>query len=519
LNFCELQKIPAIFTDFIGRSLSSQQFLPQLPTLSDLKSKAQQISMPSAFRRKICRLLTKQNGSFCGGEAVLRSIQRLEEPSTSVVLFDLPTYIFGGPLSLLLRCITAGKLVGELAQVGIPAVAVAWLRPCHDYGAECSSIKVIDEEASLKEIKLTARGRPQGSVSGDILVADEISPLLGHLEQSLGRYANPDVMDLLRRSYQPGSPLSVACGRFFSSLLGESGIIMIEPMDPEIQEIARPFYVRLEDRAEKIAQLLQGRLSALRQSGYLTGNPSAVADPDSLISQLRALSSSDLEGRMPAPGSEMLSILMLPLLLGSILPISTVLADPWQLGEFALISHLYPECGQAAPVVFPCLSATLLDARSRNHLDKYALSFHDLFAGTDELLRRFMAEDPAVAAGAELEGLIRESDQRLLALEKESIVDQKLCASIEESRHKAHFQLAKLGERLTTAREERLAAAKRQISRICNTVAPDGELQERQIGMVSFICRHSLSLPQMLETKLDLWKLDHQLIEMDRYET
>ena len=515
MKFSELQNIPAIFADLVDSTLSSQQFITKIPNLGDLRSRAQQVSIPSTFRQQICRLLTIQNGNFHGGEAVLKSIERLKEPSTNVVLFDLPAYLFGGPLSLLLKCITAVKLVADLAGVGVSAVAVAWIRPCDRHNGKCGSITVLDEEASLKEIKLAAAGQLSESANEDILLPEEISVQLQRLEHVLGRHAHPDVLDLLEQSYRPGSSLSLACGKFFSRLLGESGIVMIDPLDHKVQEMARPFYLQVADRAGNIAGLLRERLLALRQSGYLTADPSALADPDSLELRLKALSASCLNGRIPPPGSATLSMLMIPIFLGSILPISTILVDPWQLDEFALISGLYSEFGRSVPPIFPSLSATLLDARSRNFLGKYGFSFRDLFEGKNKLLQSFRAENPAVAAGVELDGLIQESDQSLFPLLKESIGDRKLRGAIEDSQHKVHFQLAKLRERLMAAGEERLAAANRQISRICNTVAPDGGLQERQIGMVFFLCRHSWSLPRILETKLDLWTLEHQLIPVD----
>jgi hypothetical protein len=70
-------------------------------------------------------------------------------------------------------------------------------------------------------------------------------------------------------------------------------------------------------------------------------------------------------------------------------------------------------------------------------------------------------------------------------------------------------------ERYTTARDLRLEAAGRQIDRLCNSLAPEKNLQERHLAGIHFILRHSRTVLRDILQKGDVTSLEHQLIFVD----
>jgi hypothetical protein len=56
---------------------------------------------------------------------------------------------------------------------------------------------------------------------------------------------------------------------------------------------------------------------------------------------------------------------------------------------------------------------------------------------------------------------------------------------------------------------------RRQISRTCNALAPNGRIQERELGGIQMLLRYSCAALRPLYEKLDILSREHQLIAMD----
>jgi uncharacterized protein YllA (UPF0747 family) len=183
----------------------------------------------------------------------------------------------------------------------------------------------------------------------------------------------------------------------------------------------------------------------------------------------------------------------------------------------AVAAIIGPETIQAfhtetVPVMWPVLSATILDSRSRKVLEKYKLSLRDLFAGEEEAFNKVRSEMPppdklsrlridVVSAMAEIESLCSAGDD---FLRTKNLVQEKIL-----------YQIDKLATNLITASEKKSDIARRRLHRACNLLLPNGQLQERALAWIYFLLRYSSAILIRLYEQLDwtVWK--HQLILMD----
>jgi uncharacterized protein YllA (UPF0747 family) len=163
------------------------------------------------------------------------------------------------------------------------------------------------------------------------------------------------------------------------------------------------------------------------------------------------------------------------------------------------------------PIGWPALSATIMDARSRRTLEKYSLSIGDLFAGEIQAVNKIQScmPDPGKLsrlrsevenAMAELESLVSDAEDFLKVKDacKEKII----------------YQIEKLQKNLGSAIVHKRQTAERRLHRACNLLAPNGNLQEKELG-VDLLLRYSSSAFRRLYERLDETVFKHQLIEMD----
>jgi uncharacterized protein YllA (UPF0747 family) len=195
----------------------------------------------------------------------------------------------------------------------------------------------------------------------------------------------------------------------------------------------------------------------------------------------------------------------------AVLPASVSIVGPEDILSFSAASPQFDAPEWSRPIGWPAMSATILDSRSRKTLEKYNLSLGDLFAGEIEAVNKiqFCMPDPDKLAGlqfevekamTDLEGLVSAGDDflKIRNLCKEKIV----------------YQIEKLRKNLETAIFNKRQVAERRLHKACNFLAPNGYIQERELG-VYFLLRYSSSVLGRLYAQLNAAVLKHQLIAMD----
>jgi hypothetical protein len=143
------------------------------------------------------------------------------------------------------------------------------------------------------------------------------------------------------------------------------------------------------------------------------------------------------------------------------------------------------------------------------------LQLHDLFGGSKAVVAGLGQHLAASDIPSRLRSLKADLESQLSAIAAPVAATDKLRARIENSRRRMSYQVEKLEIRFFAARQRREDAFLRQVSRLCDSLAPHGRLQEREYSGIHFVLRHSLRLPQILYESIDPWQFTHQLISVD----
>src|SRR6266851_3763285 len=113
--------------------------------------------------------------------------------------------------------------------------------------------------------ELHPEGLPVGRVTLDKSVQVPIQNLLSTLPQT---EFSEELEKLLRDAYQPGRTYGEAFARVMSQLTGQQGLILLDPLDSQLKQLAAPLYAQAALRAHEIANAIVNRSRELEAAGY-----------------------------------------------------------------------------------------------------------------------------------------------------------------------------------------------------------------------------------------------------------
>jgi uncharacterized protein YllA (UPF0747 family) len=440
LRLRDLPGIPDHYVDFVEYAEPAQKVFVCRPTRENLLIHVREASARSV-RGETVNALRVQAGALGAGTRAVENIARLGEPGAVAVLARIPASLFGGPLYLLLKCLTAARLAASLESEGTAAIPVCWVGRTGSAPA-LTSVRFIDVEGVLHTLELTSEDAGSGArVAIDVL--------MGRLDALLTpEQLHSDSSSVLRRSYTSENSLELATRRLISEMTAEFGIVIADSGDP-----------------------------ALR---------AAAADPadDYLV-------------------------------MNGIFPAAANVVDAEDVQLMARLVSRFADLRLPPPLLWPHLSATLVDVRSRKTLDKYGIGLEQLLPGKDSVLRMLEQRDGQEDAALRFDRILGEIDRSTAELTRLAGTDDGLVETIGEARTKMGYQIDKIKQRYMSSVGNRREAAARQIERACALLFPDGGAQERRLGWMHFILRYSRAVLREIAEKGDVWRFEHQPINLD----
>jgi bacillithiol biosynthesis cysteine-adding enzyme BshC len=418
-SYTRVPKSTALFLDYLYQFERVQKFYGASPPfeLTSYQEVAQKIS-GRRDRNSLVELLTRQNQALGCSEAALANVRRLRDPGTLAVVTGQQVGLFSGPAFTIYKALTAVRLAQFLAEKGLPCIPVFWLATEDHDLEEVGHAAVLSEGGEMVSLSDSGTGAAQRSSVGYIELSSQVTAALDRLEQALPAGEPRDRLLLdLRETYTPGARWGEAFGRFMARLFSRFGVVMIDPLNDDLHQLARTGYERALREASSLRKLLQNRSKELSESGYHA--QVHVGDDSTLLFAMRdgsraAIRQRDSEFYLEgAEATDIASIerwiasrpldfspsaLLRPVIQDTMLPTVAYVAGPAELAYFGQAQVLYPEFGRPMPVIFPRAGFTLADHRLGRLLEKYELSLEDVWKGEEHLRRRI------AVAGVESDG-------------------------------------------------------------------------------------------------------------------
>ncbi len=454
-------------------------------------------------------MLVAQNAKLAQSAARDANLAALASGAAAVVTGQ-QVGLFLGPLYTLYKAASAIVVARTLAaETGVPVVPVFWLQTeDHDlveiaacevaHGATTETIAVpVDAANRISIAHLTLPAAIDGSVA--------------HLAELLG--SGPDAVahvERVRRHYREGARWSDAFAGLLGELFADEGLVVIEPRDPQLASIVAPIHERAITDAAAISTALLAQCAKLGKSTVHVrpGAPLSFVHPDG-ASGPRVRLDADFDRaavcRMLAadPMACSTSALLRPIVQDTLLPTAAYVGGPAELAYFAQLPPLYQAFDRPMPLVLERAHVRLVDERSRRTLARVGLDASQLAGSEEDVLARlrpgsttdvpqrllapFLAAYDEILASrksASRESASRESASRKSASPTSpaptSAAAMRALARTRTSVERSIRKLANKLERIAAYEDVELVDA---VRRARAWVAPDGQLQERRLGL------------------------------------
>lgn len=223
-----------------------------------------------ADRAEVVSYLRSYNGKHNTHEAVLRSIELLEQPDTLVVTGGQQSGLFTGPLFVVYKAITTIQAAKEAAaQLGRPVVPLFWIAgEDHDWD-EVNHTYVLNRTGEITRIKLDKGEGPRSSVS-EIQVDTEswlqaVTQLDGLLQDSEFK---PQLMELVTAASTAAGNMTEAFAKLMGSLFGKFGLILLDSADPALRRLEAPMFASMIERNDELEAAYLAAAERITASGY-----------------------------------------------------------------------------------------------------------------------------------------------------------------------------------------------------------------------------------------------------------
>lgn len=535
LRFTEIPRTTRLFTDFLYDYQKVSRFYPDYGrSVEPLAEHARRIGQQQFDRKRVPDALERINRRAGSPELTFKHIDMLRRPGSVAIVTGQQAGLFTGPLYTIHKALTVIKLAQCLRDQGVEAAPVFWIASeDHDY-EEVNHCRVIDREGRIKDIKYEASGHKTDEPVGRVELCEGIKATVDELIASLAASEFMPALERdLRESYAEGVGFADAFARLMARLFREYGVVLLDPLDDELKQVAAPLYVDALDKSSEIARALVARSRELEEAGYHAqihvsddmvplfimddGRRAAITqhgDRFTVKGSSRSFSKDELvELAVRCPSCFSPNVTLRPVVQDYLLPTAAYIGGPAEIAYFAQLRAVYETLGRQEPCVLPRASFTIVEGRHQKTMNKYGLELKDFFDGLHPAVTKVVEQslDRNIAdAFTETERTLNEHLDKLKDALKRA--DATLSDPLDTARAKMMYQLEHLRTRFIHASAHREQTVYRQIERAFTTLCPDKNLQERELNVYYFLSRYGPSLIEELYNAADLGFSNHRIV-------
>jgi len=538
LSFKDLSGTSKLFADFLYDfdNKVAPYYCANFKNIERFKINASNISKREYHREELIDILTDQNKGYGLGEKTFENIDKLSDKRACVVFTGQQVGMLTGPLYTIYKTITIIKLAKYLeSEIGIPVVPVFWMAADdHDF-EEINNIHLIDRSNKISRFYYKPDETPDHVPLGFQTLDENITKFNEQISSSLNQteYCD-DIVKMVKETYKPGMSICDAFGKMMGRLYSDSGLVIVNPADVRIKKLAVPIFQKEISDYKSSNQIIQlanvelgklgyhtqvNRLENYLNLFYYTGRRSRVGvkDEEYFIDGVDMKYTLDelLELVADSPTNFSPNVLLRPVMQDYIFPTLAYIGGPSEVAYFAQIKDLHNHFGVQCPIVYPRLSATILDRYSIKTYEKYGLVHGDLVDDkkTQATIKALVKDripgglnDRLENDRAEIISRIMEIDGLLKGL------DEGVKKTVQKSRGKVEYELKSLQEKIIKAYKKQNDGIVDSVTRTANFIFPESSMQERHLNVLTFLNKYGMGFIERLSDNLKLDVYDHQVL-------
>jgi bacillithiol biosynthesis cysteine-adding enzyme BshC len=538
LSFAAIPQQSRLFLDYLRDPVALREFYPSAVKFHhELPARAPEVlAAYQTDRNQLCDALLDMNAAWGAGEATIKNIALLRDTDCLAAVSGQQAGLFTGPLYTIYKALSAVKLAGCLTQRNTKTVPVFWIATeDHDF-PEVAKSEFIGRDCRLAHVEVLQELHREGQPVGRVVINDSIDTVVDQLLELLPvSEFTPDLEAVVRDAWRSGRSYGEAFARMMTALLGNHGLIFLDPLDPRLKKLAAPLYSKAATRAHEIATGIETRSKRLVEAGYhaqvtpsensfplflhdTTGARHALvrtADGNYTTKSSEETYSAGELSQMALAHPERFSpnVTLRAVVQDYLLPSIAYYGGAAEIAYFAQTAEVYRILERPATPILPRASLTMIESHTGRVLERYGLALADLFAGAESVLARVVEEhlgaETAQSFGATEQSVNSELDK---LREQLRTIDPTLADALETGRRKINYQLEGLRTRFHRAQMTRDEAAHRQLQRAFDQLYPNKALQERHINITSLLARHGRYVVEWIYNAINIGSNEHQVV-------
>jgi bacillithiol synthase len=531
LRFSEIPQTTKLFAAFTEDFGEVKGFYGYAPDEAGVRAAAKEVRLDAATRSAMVNILRAQNQRMGADESVEKNIQRLAGGAAAIVTGQ-QVGLFSGPAYSIYKALDAIHWAERLTRARVDAVPIFWLATEDHDLAEANQV-FFGERYGIARLEVPLPHGIDGQSVGRISLGDSVRAVVEHATELLQGPGKQEIMEALKAAYRAQEAFGSAFGKLFARVMKGRGLILLDPLDKALHELARPIYRKAVERAEAIGTELMARGKQLDRSGLhaqvkvtqqstllfldVSGKREAVRrkNGEFLAGDLR-LSANDLLQKIDAaPEAFSASVLLRPVLQDSILPTAAYIGGPAEVAYMAQAQVVYERVLGRMPAILPRASFTLIEPGVVRTLEKYDLNIYDILRGRQQVRRKMEAK--YLPRGLAMRFARDEKALRkILAGYGKPLgsLDKTLVGARETAERKMLYQFEKLRGKAGRAQNARTGVLDRHESEITSALFPHHGLQERTLCLLPFLARQGMELLDKLSLAIDKECAGHRLLTL-----
>jgi len=539
-SFDQIPQQSKLFLDYLRDPSALRRFYPEVVKHHyDLPERRDHVlTNYKTDRARLCAALERMNRNWGASEKTLQYIARLSESDCIAVVTGQQAGLFGGPLYTIYKALSAIKLSECLTQRGVKAVPIFWMATeDHDF-EEVASAEFINRDCTLAKVTVAPGIHSDGLPVGRVTFDEDIRSVVDDLVRSLPHteFAD-DLRSLLNDSYGPQQGFSDSFARLMARLTAARGLILLDPLDGDLKQMAAPLYAEAARRSGEIANAIVNRSRELELARYHaqvtpsensfplflhdeSGARQALTRNSSGRYQTKAAKGNDgytaeelADRAQRQPDRFSPNVTLRAVVQDYLLPTIAYYGGSAEIAYFAQTSEVYRILSRPATPILPRASLTFVEKHTWRSLERYGIRFQDFFAGPDQVtatvVTKYLGKETAAAFEHTTETFNKELDDLQDQLRR---ADPTLAEALDKGRRKINYQIDGLRTRFNRAQVARDEAVQRQLSHAFDLLYPQKALQERHVNITSFIARHGLYFVDWIFDAIELESKDHSVV-------
>lgn len=507
ISFASSGQFSRLFMDYVSAEKSLQPFYTYSPQIASFeKAMADRKDLP-VNRQLLADVLQEQYKNVSETGPQQAALKKLLQSNTFTVCTGHQLCLFTGPLYFIYKILTTINLA-EALKKAYPAndfVPVYWMASEDHDIEEIRHIHLFGKKISWEDTE--AKG-PAGRVKTTSLkmLLEELKPLFGDSENAAA------LLKLFSETYLNNKDLASATRHLVHELFGKYGLLILDGDDVRLKS---EFGDVMRDDISKHTNhpLVAKTAMELKQKGYdVQVNP-------------REINVFRMEGhervRIESTNEEVLklsfekyspNVVLRPLYQQRILPNLAYVGGPGEIAYWLEYKTMFDHHKILFPVLIPRNFALLTDERTSVQLKKFGLKQEDVFAGTDELIKRLLNQNAVNAISLDAEAQELKTVFAVLAT-KTSMIDPTLKASVEAELQKVLNSLKNIETKLLRAEKQKQETSINQLKKIKEKFIPSGVLQERYENFSPYYLKHGKQFIDDLKEAFDPFEFKLLILE------